>query len=179
MAYSVRYTMKIYFAHPCFNKEQELFKREFLNKLSKRLAQIMQDGNIVIVDPFLHTPNVEDDIVVKLAMSKTIMHECLRLLEESDVMVALADGNDTGTAFEAGYAHSMNIPVILVSENTCDRVNAMLIGVSDERFDNVLEEKQIEMLAHALERHYALKVGSLSELKANAGAGEGAGICSG
>lgn len=87
------------------------------------------------MDPFLYSPNVEGDMETKLTMSKAIKKSCLDLLEDCDALMALTDDNDTGTAFEAGYACCMNLPVILVSSDTTDTANAMLIGAAKERFD--------------------------------------------
>ncbi len=143
--------MLVYFAHPCFTPEQERFKSEFLTKLRACLAGRKEDGEISIVDPFAYTPNVEADMEAKLAMSETIKTSCIRLLEDCDVVVALTDGNDTGTAFEAGYAHCLNMPVILISGDTCDAANAMLIGAAKERFDHILDDTEIERLTHTLE----------------------------
>jgi nucleoside 2-deoxyribosyltransferase len=154
--------MKVYFAHPCFSGEQERFKREFLKKLTGRFDQMEEgDEDILIMDPFLNTPNVECNRDLKVAMSEEIKTACLRLLEECEAVVALADGDDTGTAFEAGYAYCMKVPVILVSEATCDTANAMLIGAASARFDNVLDDAQIEELARTLQNLRYAKAGTL------------------
>ncbi|MDD5009259.1 MAG: nucleoside 2-deoxyribosyltransferase [Syntrophorhabdaceae bacterium] len=140
--------MKVYFAHPCFDDTQKGFKTEFLNKLSSALTH---RNDILIVDPFDHTPNIEGDIETKLKMAENVKIGCIRLLEECDIVVALVDGNDTGVAFEAGYAHAVNKPVILISQQSCSAANAMLIGAARIMVDNVLEREQIEKLAGMLE----------------------------
>jgi len=142
--------MLVYFAHPCFTPEQERVKGRLLEKLNRSLALIEHGEKITIIDPFLHTPNVEHDTEAKITMSKAIASSCLKLLEDCDVLMALTDGDDTGTAFEAGYAHCMNIPVILISSGTNDTANAMLLGTAKEKIDNILEDSQIEILAHML-----------------------------
>ncbi len=139
--------MKVYFAHPCFNEVQEKFKEEFLCKLRAAL-DCMEGGNdILIVDPFLHTPNIEGDTGAKIAMSGNVAQACLSLLGECEVVIALVDGGDTGTAFEAGYAHCMKMPVMLISEDACDTANAMLIGTAANKFDKVLADTGIKSLA--------------------------------
>lgn len=143
--------MRVYFAHPCFTPEQESFKNEFLSKLREALGARGGEGDISVMDPFDHSPNVEHDPEAKVAMSETIKDSCIGLLEECDVVMALVDDDDTGTAFEAGYAHCMNMPVILISAGSCDLANAMLIGAAKERFDHVLEAGRMEMLVRALE----------------------------
>ena len=53
---------------------------------------------------------------------------------------------DTGVAFEAGYAHAVNKPVILVSQGDCSSTNAMLIGAAKVLIDNVLKKSEMERL---------------------------------
>ncbi|MBP8626326.1 MAG: nucleoside 2-deoxyribosyltransferase [Syntrophorhabdales bacterium] len=134
--------MKLYFAHPCFNDRQKRFKTEFL----KRFSAITDRNSITIIDPFDYTPNIEEDIKVKLKTAKEVKVECIRLLEECDIIVALIDDNDTGVAFEAGYAHAINKAIILISERACSTANAMLIGAAMAMIDNILEERQMRRL---------------------------------
>jgi nucleoside 2-deoxyribosyltransferase len=135
--------MKIYFAHPCFNEEQIEFKKQFLSKLSAAFKNSGHGNDIIIVDPFDYAPNIEGDIETKLNLAEGIKIECIRLLEECDIIVALVDGNDTGVAFEAGYAHAVNKPIILISQDNCSSANAMLIGSAKVMIDQVLEEGEI------------------------------------
>ncbi|HNT44378.1 MAG TPA: nucleoside 2-deoxyribosyltransferase [Syntrophorhabdaceae bacterium] len=149
--------MHIYFAHPCFNESQETFKREFLGRLRVALGQTDYGKAIGIVDPFDDTPNIEGNRETKLKLSRTVKETCLRMLEDCDIIVALVDDGDTGVAFEAGYAHAINIPIILVSKANCDEANAMLIGAARERIDNILQEEQIGKLARMFEWYYISK----------------------
>ena len=152
--------MLVYFAHPAFTAAQERVKMEFLERLSARLAQLERGRHITIIDPFLYAPVVETDTAAKLAMSATIKNACIGLLENCDVLLALTDDNDTGTAFEAGYAHCVNMPIILVSSGSCDTANAMLLGAARERFDNILDDEPIAMLALLLITIRAEKTGT-------------------
>ncbi len=149
--------MHIYFAHPCFNDSQERFKKEFLERLRSALGQTDYGRAIGIVDPFDDTPNIEGNRETKLKLSRTVKETCLRRLKECDVVVALVDDGDTGVAFEAGYAHAIGVPVILISKANCDEANAMLIGAAKERIDNILDEGQIEKLARMFEWYYISK----------------------
>jgi nucleoside 2-deoxyribosyltransferase len=142
--------MKIYFAHPCFTDEQREFKNQFMEKISAALTQNELSNNIIIIDPFEHTPVIEGDIETKMQMAESVKIECIRLLEECDVIIALVDNNDTGTAFEAGYAHAVNKPVILISQEHCSAANAMLIGAAKAIVNNVLEDEQILRLAELI-----------------------------
>ncbi|MCX5811142.1 MAG: nucleoside 2-deoxyribosyltransferase [Proteobacteria bacterium] len=139
--------MKVYYAHPCFTEKQREFKKMFLEKLSVALSH---KNDITIVDPFEYAPNIEGDTETKLKMAESIMRECIKLLEECDGVIAFVDDNDTGTAFEAGYAHAVNKPVILISQDSCSTANAMLIGTAKIMIDNVLEEGQIKKLVNYL-----------------------------
>jgi len=130
--------MKAYFAHPCFNEKQQEFKKLFLEKIRIALDHIDLKNEVVIIDPFERTPNAECDTGRKLRMAGQIKKICLQLLDECDIIIALTDGNDTGTAFEAGYACARNKPIILVSETLCSSANAMLIGSARAMIDNVL-----------------------------------------
>ncbi|MEI6155493.1 MAG: nucleoside 2-deoxyribosyltransferase [Deltaproteobacteria bacterium] len=144
--------MKIYFAHPCFTEEQKEFKNKFLSMLKSRFQESGHVKDIIIVDPFDHTPVVEFDPDTKLKMAEGIKIKCLALLDECDAVIALADWNDTGTAFEAGYAHAFNKPVILISRENCSAANAMLIGAAKVLIDHVLGESGPERLAGIIEQ---------------------------
>ncbi|MCX5814260.1 MAG: YtoQ family protein [Proteobacteria bacterium] len=138
--------MKIYFAHPCFTPEQREFKKQFLSKISAGLMQNNLNNDIIIIDPFEHTPVIEDNTETKLKMAETVKIECIKLLEECDIVVAITDDNDTGTAFEAGYAHAVNKPIILISQESCSSANAMLIGSAKVMVNNILEDSGMEKL---------------------------------
>ena len=73
-----------------------------------------------------------------------------KALEECDIIIALIDGNDAGVAFEAGYAHAVNKPVILISQENCSAANTMLIGSAKAMIDNVLKESEMEKLVGML-----------------------------
>ncbi len=146
--------MKIYFPHPCFTEEQREFKTAFLQRISATLSQVPYRSDIVILDPFDHTPNVEDDIEIKLEMAESIKRECIRLLVESDIVIALVDDNDTGTAFEAGYAHAINKPVILISQENCSSAKAMLLGAAKVIVNNILNDEQMNRLAGLIKFFY-------------------------
>lgn len=139
--------MKIYFAHPCFNEKQREFKEKFLSLLKAALSQTKHESEITIIDPFEHTPVVEKDLSAKAEMAEYIKAECIRLLEESYLVIALVDNNDTGTAFEAGYAHAIGRPVILISSGNCLEANAMLLGSAKAVVNDILEEEQIKRLS--------------------------------
>ncbi|MHB8109364.1 MAG: nucleoside 2-deoxyribosyltransferase [Syntrophorhabdaceae bacterium] len=149
--------MHIYFAHPCFNEPQEKFKNHFLEELRKALSVTDYGKAVGIVDPFEDMPNIEGNRETKLKLSRTVKDTCLRMLDDCDMVIALIDDNDTGVAFEAGYAHAVHIPVILISKGRCDEANAMLIGAAKECLDNILDHEQIAKLARIFEWYYISK----------------------
>ncbi len=138
--------LKVYFAHPCFTDRQKEFKDRFLTKL----LPLLSGTDITIVDPFEYTPDIEGDMEAKVKMAEHIKIECIRLLEECHIILALIDNSDTGVAFEAGYAHAVNKPLILISNKSCLTANAMLLGAAKMAFDNILEKGQMEKLVEAL-----------------------------
>ncbi|MEM3484410.1 MAG: nucleoside 2-deoxyribosyltransferase [Candidatus Methanomethyliaceae archaeon] len=135
--------MRVYFAHPCFTEDQRALKKAFLD----RLSPLIEGSGIEIVDPFDYTPIIEDNPEKKLELAEEIKRECIRLLESCDVVLALLDYNDTGTAFEVGYAHAVGKPVILISSGECSSANAMLLGAGKAVIERVLEGSQMERLA--------------------------------
>jgi nucleoside 2-deoxyribosyltransferase len=143
--------LKVYFAHPCFTKEQENFKKGFLARFQALCQTGSEDSTIEIVDPFQFAPIIEGTAETKLKMSNTVKDICLRLLEECDLLLGLTDWDDTGVAFEAGYAHCLGKPVLLISSARSDEANAMLIGASKTRFDSILSEGQMEKLVSYLQ----------------------------
>jgi nucleoside 2-deoxyribosyltransferase len=159
--------MKIYFAHPCFTEEQREFKKQFLSKISAALKNSGHNNDITIIDPFDYAPNIEGDTETKLQMAESIKIECIRLLEACDIIIALIDGNDTGTAFEAGYAHAVNKPVILISQGDCSSANAMLIGSAKVMIDQVLGESGMERFEGMIEFFYVTWKASQKEPENN------------
>jgi nucleoside 2-deoxyribosyltransferase len=146
--------MQVYIAHPSFTEGQTEFKERFIARLKEHIGKLKHCGPITLIDPFDHAPNVEGNREDKIASSRQIKETCLNLLDGCKLLIAVVDDNDTGTAFEAGYAHHKDIPIILVSKDTGDSANAMLLGSAHARFDNVLDELQLSLLAGLIEWHY-------------------------
>ncbi len=146
--------MRVYIAHPSFTDEQEKFKKDFMSSLRASLLAGPYGRHIALVDPFLYTPNIEGDRDAKIRESSAVKEACLRLLEDSHVIIAVVDWHDTGTAFEAGYGHAINIPLILVSRASCADANAMLLGAAKETIDNVLDDQSMVRLSEMLNWFY-------------------------
>jgi nucleoside 2-deoxyribosyltransferase len=150
--------MWVYVAHPCFTDEQREFKNQFIPRLKEQLGNTRHGRLISLIDPFDHSPNIEGSQEAKMKLSREVMQTCIGFLEQCQVIIVVVDDEDTGTAFEAGYAHRMGIPIVLISKDTCDSANAMLLGSCSARFDAILEDMQISMLVGLLEWFYLQRV---------------------
>jgi nucleoside 2-deoxyribosyltransferase len=146
--------MYVYIAHPAFTDSQRAFKEGFFTVLKEHLAGLKHCAAVTLADPFEHAPDVEGDPEEKVARAREIRESCLDLLERCSLLIAVVDDDDTGTAFEAGYAYRMGIPVVLVSKDLCDRSNAMLLGAAHAHFDHILDPFQLSLLAGLIEWHY-------------------------
>jgi nucleoside 2-deoxyribosyltransferase len=151
--------MHVYVAHPAFTDVQKEFKEKFFKGLQEQLDRLKHCATVKLIDPFDHSPNVEGCIAEKLSHAREIRESCLSLLDQCKLLVALIDDDDTGTAFEAGYAYHAGIPVIIVSKGNCDEANAMLLGAAHARFDNILDTFQLSLLAGLIEWHYLQLLG--------------------
>lgn len=67
---------------------------------------------------------------------KIVAPEDIKGLEASDIVFAILNGLDTGTAFEAGYAVKKGIPVVVLAQNVRDEDLKMLIGTKCEVVDD-------------------------------------------
>jgi len=65
---------------------------------------------------------------VGIGTAEEVVEKDLDGLRESQVVLALCDGLDSGTLFEVGYAVNENIPVVAFAEQTSDESMKMLEG---------------------------------------------------
>jgi len=138
---------RVYFAHPCFTEEQKKLKEAFLRTLRTSLEKSGLENEFSVIDPFDYTPNVENDPSLKRNVSRSIKEVCVRVLRESDVVIALADGQDAGVAFEVGVADVAMIPVVLVADRIeLSRVNAMLLGAASAAIDGIMKPGRIDFM---------------------------------
>lgn len=121
--------MKIYLSAPVFTQVQRQWNRRLADALEESLA------GVAVVLPqdfkFEGAYNRPEDF-------RKLYKECVDLLEDSDVVVAVLDGPDvdSGVAFELGYAVARGIPVIGIRTDyreSQDRgLNLMLSNACDE-----------------------------------------------
>jgi nucleoside 2-deoxyribosyltransferase len=138
---------RVYFAHPCFTEEQKKLKEAFLEAVRKSLQKSDLENEFSLIDPFDYAPNVENNPSLKRNVSRSIKEVCIRILRESDVIVALADGEDAGVAFEIGVADSCLIPIVLVAHKMdLSKVNAMLLGAAAAAIDDIMKPGRIDFM---------------------------------
>ncbi len=138
---------RLYFAHPCFTEEEKRFKETFLEAVRKSLEKSGLENEFSIIDPFDYAPNVENNPSLKRNVSRAIKEVCVRVLRESDVMIALADGDDTGVAFEAGVADTSLIPIVLIANKmNPGKANAMLLGSASAVVDEIMKPGRIDFM---------------------------------
>jgi nucleoside 2-deoxyribosyltransferase len=138
---------RVYFAHPCFTDEQKKLKEAFLEGVRKSLEKSGLENDISVIDPFDYTPNVENNPSLKGRVSRSIKEVCVRILRESDVIIALVDGEDTGVAFEVGVADTSLIPIVLVAHKVdLTKVNAMLLGAASAVIDDIMRPGRIDFM---------------------------------
>lgn len=138
---------RVYFAHPCFTQDQKRFKEAFLEAVYKSLEKSGLEKEFSLIDPFDYTPNVENNPALKRNVSRSIKEVCIRILRESDVVVALADGEDAGVSFEIGVADTALIPIVLVADRMdLTKVNAMLLGAATAAIDDIMKPGRIDFM---------------------------------
>ena len=138
---------RLYFAHPCFTEEERRFKKAFLEAVRGSLERSGLQEEFSIIDPFDYAPNIENDPSLKRNVARAVKEVCVRILRQSDVVIALADGNDSGVAFEAGVADTSLIPIVLVAHKTdAGKANAMLLGSATAVVDQIMSPGRIDFM---------------------------------
>ena len=97
--------MKIYLSAPLFTQVERRWNRMLAAALEERIA----GAEVVLPQDFKFggAYNRPSDFL-------KLFSECVDSLEEADLIVAVLDGPDvdSGTAFEVGFAHARDIPII-------------------------------------------------------------------
>ena len=138
--------MKVYFANSLFNDSDLMYNEKVVEKIREAF-----DGDIDVYNP------MENDAIndkTQYADSLTIVKADYEELEDSDVLVAVIDSDDSGVALEIGMFYMMNKPIIgiytdtrrvaygneqkkeaidILGENQIAYTNLMVIGAIKER----------------------------------------------
>lgn len=97
--------IKVYLAGPFFNEEQE----ERINYLE----DLLDKHNFSVFSPRQASrikPGCSQEDMIKTFEGNTFN------IDSADFVLAVLDGNDTGTMFECGYAYAKKIPVLYFNE---------------------------------------------------------------
>ena len=97
--------MKIYLSAPLFTQVERKWNR----MLAAALEEHIEGAKVILPQDFTFSQSFN-----RAADFPELFKECLRTLEEADLVVAVLDGPDvdSGAAFEVGYAYARGIPII-------------------------------------------------------------------
>lgn len=129
----------IYLAGPWFNQEQleriqrvELILDEFAKDCGIPLKVFKPRVETLIKD----NPSEED-------FTDTFKQNCLSI-QDSAIVLAITDGKDVGTIFEAGFAYALNKPIIYYAETLGDKPFNLMLAKSCE--DIITSETDLKFL---------------------------------
>lgn len=102
-----KYKPKVYFAAPLFSEQDRLYNKHVYDLLLEEMEERGLEADIYL-------PQNNEDINDKnsYASAVDILKADFDKLSESDIFVALLDGEDSGVAFEAGVAYTLGMPMI-------------------------------------------------------------------
>ena len=137
--------MKVYFANDLFNDGTLMYNEHVVSKIEEELPD---------VEVYLPQRNDAINDKTQYADSLTIVKADYEELEDSDVLVAVIDSDDSGVVLEIGMFYMMNKPIIgiytdtrriaygneqkkdaidILGENQIAYTNLMVIGAIKER----------------------------------------------
>ena len=97
-----------------------------LPSLMKKVLNILRGNGYEVYAPFENGVVVPDDTA---EFAKMIFDSNVKAIDESEMVLAITDGKDMGTIWEAGYAYGKGIPVVYYAETLGDNpFNIMLSG---------------------------------------------------
>jgi nucleoside deoxyribosyltransferase len=123
---------KVYLAAPWFTEKQE----EIYNKVVRGLRTV-ERFELLLPRDFV----VEDGNDISNALWAQMVFEHDRnLIDRCDVVYAIDWGfeSDAGTAWEIGYAHAKNIPIVIVRPREVKRASLMVGGCCMATVDETL-----------------------------------------
>lgn len=111
--------MKVYIASPFFNEEQ-LERVEFIEKT-------LNSYNFDYFSPRRDTYVKPDSTYAERQIA---FRDNLRGIEDADFIIAVTDGKDVGTMFEAGYAFNECTPILYFAETLGDKPFNLMLAMS-------------------------------------------------
>lgn len=152
--------MKVYFANSLFNDSDLMYNEKVVGEIRDAF-----DGDIDVYNP-MENEAINDK--TQYADSLDIVKADYEQLEDSDVLVAVIDSDDSGVALEVGMFYMMNKPIIgiytdtrriaygneqkknaidVLGENQISYINLMVVGAIKERGELVdSHEEAIRLL---------------------------------
>lgn len=112
---------KAYIASPFFNEEQ-------LERV-KYIEELLKLYNIEFFSPRTDTyvkPNSTDE------ERKKAFHDNLKAIRNSSFIIAVTDGKDIGTMFEAGYAFNEGVQIIYFAETLGNNPFNLMLAMSGD-----------------------------------------------
>lgn len=155
--------MKIYFANDLFNDATLMYNEHVVSKIEEEIPD---------VEVYLPQRNDAINDKTQYADSLTIVKADYEQLEDSDVLVAVIDSDDSGVALEIGMFYMMNKPIIgiytdtrriafgnekkkealdTIGENQVAYINLMLSGAIKERGELVGSHREAIKLLKDIE----------------------------
>ena len=155
--------MKIYFANDLFNDATLMYNEHVASIIEKEIPN---------VEVYLPQRNEAINDKTQYADSLDIVKADYEQLEDSDVLVAVIDSDDSGVALEIGMFYMMNKPIIgiytdtrriafgnekkkealdTIGENQVAYINLMLSGAIKERGELVDNHKEAIRLLKDIE----------------------------
>ena len=156
--------MKVYFANSLFNDSDLMYNEKVVGEIREAF-----DGDIDVYNP-MENEAINDK--TQYADSLDIVKADYEQLEDSDVLVAVIDSDDSGVALEIGMFYMMNKPIIgiytdtrriafgnekkkealdTIGENQVAYINLMLSGAIKERGELVDNHKEAIRLLKDIE----------------------------
>lgn len=147
--------MKVYLASPFFNDEQ-IERIEYIENLLDELGFEVYSPRKDCTYKLTPDSNKEE--------RQKVFADNIINIETAELLIAVTDGKDMGTIFEAGYAYRTDIPIVYFAETLGDGLfNLMLaesgiaVAQSREKLKEVLEdikEKTAESYTTELTQEY-------------------------
>lgn len=131
--------LKVYLAGPFFNDEQ-------INRINF-IEDLLDSYNFDIFSPrqaSLIKPGCTEDDMRKTFYGNTTN------IDNADFVLAILDGNDTGTMFECGYAYAKNKPVLYFNETRNKNKGPNLMLAMSTEFPYLIDNTAKDQLKNIL-----------------------------
>ena len=127
------YGLRVYLAGPFFNEEQIErigYIEDLLDKLGFDIFSPRQASRI--------KPGCSQEDMIKTFEGNTFN------IDNADFVLAVLDGNDTGTMFECGYAYAKKVPVLYFNETRpADKGPNLMLAMST-LLPFIMQNREIE-----------------------------------